>query len=97
MKSYRLTRRATQDVLDIWSYIGKDSVSAADRFTERLHQKFQQLARGVVSGESFVDSQMREMRRVTYGNYVIYHRRVGRVTEIVRFVHGAKLLDNLDD
>jgi plasmid stabilization system protein ParE len=97
MTSYRLSRNASSDVLDIWLYIAKDSTSAADGFVRQLHQTFQQLADGVMSGERFVDPHNREARRISQGSYVIYHRRVGRVTEILRVVHGARLLENLDD
>ena len=97
MKSYRLSRQASYDVLEIWTHIGKDSPSAADRLIDELHAKFQQLADGVMSGERFIVPQKPEARRITHGNYVIYHHRVGRVTEILRVEHGAKLFEGLDD
>jgi toxin ParE1/3/4 len=97
MTSYRLSRHASQDVLAIWLYIAEDSVAAADRLVEQLHKTFQQLAEGVMTGERFVDSRKRESRRISQGNYVICHRRVGRVTEILRVVHGAKWMESLDD
>jgi toxin ParE1/3/4 len=96
MSSYHLSRRASHDVVQICVHIAKDSPRAADRFADELHQKFQQIADGIIVGERFVDSRMRESRRITQGNYVIYHRRVGRVTEILRVVHGARLLENLE-
>jgi plasmid stabilization system protein ParE len=97
MSSYHLSRRASQDVVEICSHIAKDSPLAADRFADHLHRTFQQLAEGLMVGERFVDSQKRETRRISQGNYVIYHRRVGRVTEIVRVAHGARLLENLEE
>jgi plasmid stabilization system protein ParE len=97
MTSYRLSRDASYDVLDIWLYIAKDSTSSADRFVAQLHRTFQQISDGVMTGERFLDPDNREARRISQGNYVIYHRRVGRVTEILRVVHGARLLENLDE
>ena len=97
MTLYRLSRRASQDVAEICSHIAKDSPLAADQFADHLHRTFRQLAEGLMVGERFVDSQNRETRRITQGNYVIYHRRAGRVAEIVRVVHGARLFENLDD
>src|SRR5947209_3767455 len=35
----RLSRLAEQDLLDIWTYIAKDNSDAADRFTDLLIQK----------------------------------------------------------
>lgn len=96
-ETYRLSRQSSYDILEIWTHIGKDSPSAADRFVDQLHLTFQQLAEGVMSGERFVNSKKREARRITHGNYVIYHHRVGRVTEILRVVHGARLFEDLDD
>jgi plasmid stabilization system protein ParE len=97
MSSYHLSRRASHDVVEICGHIAKDSPSAADKFADELRQTFQQIADGVVVGERFVDSQKRETRRITQGSYVIYHRRVGRATEIVRVVHGARLLENPEE
>src|SRR5262245_52925055 len=60
----------------------EDSVAAADRLVDQLLKTFLQLAEGLMTGERFVDSRKRESHRISQGNYVIYHRRVGRVTEI---------------
>jgi plasmid stabilization system protein ParE len=78
-------------------YIAKDSTSAADRFVEKLHETFQKLADGVIAGDRVLDLQNREARRISQGNYVIYHHRVGRITEILRVVHGARLPENLEE
>jgi plasmid stabilization system protein ParE len=40
---YRLTRRARQDVLNIWQYIAQDNEPAADRFIDLLTRYFQML------------------------------------------------------
>jgi len=39
--TYRLTRRARQDVLDIWRYIAQDNEAVADRFGDLLVRHFQ--------------------------------------------------------
>jgi plasmid stabilization system protein ParE len=41
--TYRLTRRARQDVLSIWRYIADGDESAADRFIDLLTQYFRLL------------------------------------------------------
>jgi plasmid stabilization system protein ParE len=97
MTSYRLSQDASNDVLEIWLYIAKDSTSAADRLVRQLPETFQQLADGIVAGERVLDPLNREARRISQGNYAIYHRRVGRVTEILRVIHGARLLEDLDE
>ena len=98
MKSYRLSRQASYDIVEIWTHIGKDSPSAADRFVllNPLRLTFQQLAirrdeRRAI--HRFADAK--DVWRITDGNYLIYHRRVGRVTEILRIVHGASLSKDL--
>ena len=40
MASYRLTRRARRDVLQIWQYIADDNEQAADRFIDLLIRYF---------------------------------------------------------
>jgi plasmid stabilization system protein ParE len=72
-------------------------MSAADRFVHQLHETFQKLADRVMAGERVLDPQKREARRISQGNYVIYHHRVARVTEILRVVRGARLLENLEE
>jgi toxin ParE1/3/4 len=41
--TYRLTRRARRDVLDIWRYIAQDNEPAADRFVDLLVRHFQSI------------------------------------------------------
>ena len=41
--TYRLTRRARQDVLAIWRYIANNDESAADRFIDLLTHYFRLL------------------------------------------------------
>jgi len=42
---------AETDVLDIWSYIARDNLEAADRMIDRFTEAYELLARNPNSGE----------------------------------------------
>ena len=41
MSRYRLTRLADTDLLEIWDYIARDSLAAADRQIDRFLELFE--------------------------------------------------------
>lgn len=52
MRSARTTSRADLDLLQIWTYIAHDSLVNADEVIDRLHARFELLARQPESGQS---------------------------------------------
>jgi toxin ParE1/3/4 len=40
VRKLRFTRRARDDLLDIWAYIAANNPAAADRFYDRIDEKF---------------------------------------------------------
>jgi plasmid stabilization system protein ParE len=97
MRNYRLRRQANRDVVEVCKYIALDNPSAAKRFAERLHERLSLLVRCPESGEQFTDSCGRQYRRISFGDYVVYFRPAGGKIEICRFVHGAQLLDQVEE
>jgi plasmid stabilization system protein ParE len=45
MSEFLLSPAARLDLLDIWEYIARDSVEAADRVIEKIHSEMRELAR----------------------------------------------------
>jgi plasmid stabilization system protein ParE len=41
---YRISRSADKDIDEIWHYIARDSIEAADRVEQSLHEAMEQLA-----------------------------------------------------
>ena len=87
--SYRLTKRARRDVLDIWRTIAKDNESAADRFIDRLTHHFRIL--GDVPHAGRVRDDIRPgYRSFPVGEYLIFYRIREPGVHIMHIVHGRR-------
>ncbi len=88
------SRRADEDLYEIWSYIQKDNPRAADALIAELTRKFELLAehKGIGTPRPKVHSDLRvfPVRR-----YLIVFRRIDDGIEIVRVVHSARDLRRL--
>ena len=65
---YRLTRQAEADVLEIWLYIARDSIPAADRLIDRFTETYELLASNPGVG-SLQDQYRAGLRAFPVGNY----------------------------
>jgi plasmid stabilization system protein ParE len=50
MKTYLLTPRAKADIFEIWSYIARDSESAADRVEQAVYEACQFISENLSAG-----------------------------------------------
>ena len=92
--SYRLSPRAASELEAIGDHIAEDSPSNAERFIERLTQKFVALGRHPMIGRA--RPELREnLHSFPYGAYLILYRAIHDGVEIVRVVHAARNLDDL--
>lgn len=89
MRTARTTSRADLDLLQIWTYIAQDNLAKADEVIDRLHARFEQLARLPESGQS-CDELAPGIRCSTILGYVIYYRVTDVDVEILRVIHGAR-------
>ncbi len=87
MKRFIVAPLAGDDLQEIWLYIVRDDINAADRFLARLYNAFRTLANNPGMGERLTQT---ETRRFSIGSYVIYFEVVDRTTHILRIVHGAR-------
>ena len=87
----RLLKRpeAENDLDEIWWYIAQDSPHQADRFLDRLQERFLALADFPKMGTSRDDLQA-GLRSQPVGNYLIFYFPLADGIEIVRVLHGSR-------
>jgi toxin ParE1/3/4 len=90
----RRTARAEDDLIEIWAYIARDNPAAADRLLNVLDNKSRMVAGNPQMGMAR-DDIAKGVRHFPVGNYLILYRDIGDGVEVVRYVHGMRLLRNL--
>ncbi|HKT54249.1 MAG TPA: type II toxin-antitoxin system RelE/ParE family toxin [Caulobacteraceae bacterium] len=94
MARFRRTARAEEDLIDIWPYIARDNLGAADRLLDRLDQACELLAENPRLGPARPDLA-EGLRYFAIGNYLLLYGEASYGVEIVRVVHGARDLPDL--
>lgn len=85
---------AETDLLAVWNYIAQDSPDAADRFWQRLSERFQSLLRNPLIGES--QERFRPgLRAVIEGNYIIFYEPRPDEILIHRVLHAARRWEDM--
>lgn len=84
------TDEAIQDLDDIWDYIAKDNLTAADNLIDQIQRRFSMLAEFPLMGEIQPLLADGTYRRFVDGNYVIYYRPQKDAILIVRILHGSR-------
>jgi toxin ParE1/3/4 len=87
--------RAENDLDDIWFLIAASSTVAADRFVDGIKDRFAQLVKFPESGVSRPEI-LPNARILIEGKYVVIYSFNGTNVEILRVVHGARDLTELD-
>ena len=96
MSRFRVSREAQTDFDSIWEYIAAEDLGAADRLLELFRIKLTLLAEAPGVGrsrEEFAPS----LRSFPVGNYLLFYRSIADGIEVVRALHGARLLAALFD
>lgn len=83
------TRRARQDLIDIWRYAAKDDPAAADGLLDRIDAACQALLDFPELGPTRDDIRPGLRYRVV-GSYLVLYRIADTDIEIVRVLHGAR-------
>lgn len=83
------TRRAEEDLIELWLRIAKDDVRVADRTIDALEQRTMLLARHPKIGRERPDVAA-GFRYLLSGNYLILYRLIEGGVEIVRYVDGRR-------
>jgi toxin ParE1/3/4 len=93
MSGYEFTPQATDDLLDIWSFIARDNLEAADRVETAVFRACDLLAGSPLAGRMRKDVTSLPLRfRVVhpYSNYLIVYDPEKKPLQIVRILHGAR-------
>ncbi|MFW8643207.1 type II toxin-antitoxin system ParD family antitoxin [Rhizobium beringeri] len=89
------TNRADEDLMEIWSYIAVDNISAADRVLDAIEARWDNLARHPYSGVAR-DDIAPGIRHLVSGEYLTLYRLRGGAIEIVRVLHGRRKISSKD-
>ncbi|MGH9624447.1 MAG: type II toxin-antitoxin system RelE/ParE family toxin [Bryobacteraceae bacterium] len=98
MSRYRLTPKASADVVEIWDYIARDNTEAADRVEIAIHNACALLAYSPLIGHTRNDVTNLSVRFWTvplYPNYVIIYDPASSPLKIIRVLHGARNMHRL--
>ena len=93
MIDYRFTPEAEEDLFEIWCYIARDSVAAANRVESAIYDACVFLAQEPWSGSPRKHVTAVPVRFWTvqqYPNYVVVYRPESQPLEIIRVLHGMR-------
>jgi toxin ParE1/3/4 len=88
------TAQAAEDLIDIWLYIANDNLTAADKMLSRFESVFETLTEQPEFGVARPDIAP-DLRHFPVGKYLILYSIIGGDVEIMRVVHGSRLLSQL--
>jgi toxin ParE1/3/4 len=91
---------AELDLLEHFVFIGRDSVSAAERFHVAVRDAFDKLAEmpGMGRLREFESPELADVRSWPvrgYKNYLIFYRPTTKGIDVLRVLHGARDIDRL--
>ena len=91
MPSYRKTRRADEDLQEIYRYTRRMWGRAqAELYIRGLEQRFTALAANPLTGISCEDLRPEGLRSVVHGNHVVFYQPQPYGVLIVRVLHGRQ-------
>lgn len=90
-----ITKTAQNDVVEIWDYIARDNLRAAEHFISELEKQLDSLERfpgrcALIPETEIFGSQYRHL---IYKKYRTVFRISGKAIYILRVIHSARLLD----
>lgn len=95
MTGYQFTRPARDDLFEIWEFIARDNLDAADRVIARIEGAARKLATHPQMGHRRPALAPAEVRFWPVGAYVVVYRAAEKPLQILRVLHGARDLDSI--
>lgn len=83
---------AAADILDIWDHIAEDSVEQADRWVDKLDEKFKLIATQPLMCRARHELAA-NVRSFPFGRYVIFYEPIEDGIDVVRVLHSARDID----
>jgi plasmid stabilization system protein ParE len=93
LSRYQLTPQAADDLFEIWSYIARDSVAAANRLEDAVYDACAFLAEGPWRGmvrEEITQLPLRFWTVQAFPNYLIVYDPQSDPLQIIRILHGSR-------
>ena len=90
MTSYALHPGAFEDLVDIWEFIAKDSLEAADRVRDQIHNAIRFVARNPNSGHWRRDLSSRPVRFHRVYDYLIVYAPEEMPVTVLAIIHGRR-------
>jgi toxin ParE1/3/4 len=88
------TTLAVEDTLQIWQYIAKDNVDAADRMIDRIGETLRLLSRHPRLGIS-VTQYRPGLFRFTVGEYLLFYEPIAKGIRLLRVLHSSRRMEDL--
>jgi toxin ParE1/3/4 len=95
MAKYELTKKAVEDLSDIWNYTSENwSERQADTYYQLLIESFTEISEKPILGKNF-DAIIESLRGFKVGRHIVFYREIeGKNIEIVRILHDHMDLKN---
>jgi plasmid stabilization system protein ParE len=90
VSAYTLSEDADLDLDDIWEYIARENIDAADRWIGKLFDAFEAIGRTPGIGHKREDLTAYPVLFFPVGAYLIIYRPIGPTVEIVAVTQGAR-------
>lgn len=93
MTLYRFTPQAADDLFEIWEYIARDSVDAANRVEAAIYEACDFLAEGPLRGrfrEDLTDLALRFWTVQSHPNYIVVYDPATRPLTVIRILQDAR-------
>lgn len=88
------TSQAEADLLEIWLFIAKDSIRAADRLLDRFEETFHLIASQPRMGRCRAQLAP-ELRSFPVGDYLIFYVPLPDGIQVIRVLSGYRDIDSL--
>ena len=89
MNEVVLSELAEADLTDIWVFVARDDLQAANRLLDQIYEKCRLLSRSPKVGRKRPELN-RSIRSFPVGNYVIFYREGATGIEVARVLHGRR-------
>jgi toxin ParE1/3/4 len=86
---------AKADLREIWDHVSDDSQFQADRLIERFRSKLEHLAKWNTLGRPRPE-MARNCRSYPFGKYCFFFRPIDNGIEVIRVIHSARDLDQIE-
>jgi plasmid stabilization system protein ParE len=91
MKRFVLAPEAAEDLQEIWDYIARDNINAADRTIDRIHKNIQKIQKNPSLGHKRQDLVGdRPLLFWSFNNFMLIYRTTKELLEVIAVTHDGR-------